>query len=361
LAVPDGSDFLPALIYWIYEHQIQLADREWIDEEIRTMTWSATAAADPSVKKLCKRSKRSREIIWHDEQPERPEHFIEHVSLGLERWASAFLLSDTAQFRDLPRKHNPPRLIRLAPLQVSASKRQLAVAVPDGVALYALQARGTIFPDPQRVFEVENDSIYNVARLPGKTSDRLLAVSGSGRLYLLEPEPSGNQLRRVNTADCQVQGRSWAMTVGPHRNGSTPLAVVCNQGRRSSLVMGQVDGDRLVLSTPQPSDLPGACALDLSMDGGSGYWLMAGSDQAMPVLLYRLDQGRRLQGEQWVRVLRSGALAVRFSADKNPGFAAFGGRSGLLWCIDLNVGADICDLAWSYQLKGAVRSMERCW
>ena len=249
------------------------------------------------------------------------------------------------------------KLLTSATLRAGDGQSYLALAHTDQVDLRQLLPRGKIGTDSYGPWEPPpGDEVFQLAPLAHENGDRLLVLTARGRLFVLEPEVHENEQVLIAKLELGTKHRASAMAIVPGRDGTFTVAIASYPERRSELTLVGVQDNRLIRSDPLPLDLPRAEMLDLSTDGKGGYWLMAGAKHGTRVLLRRLSDA---DAPCRMRVLQSGTLALRFSEAEDPGYAVYGGLSGLLWCVGLKAEGSACDLAWTYRLQGAIRSIER--
>ena len=241
------GDFRPALVWRVYERQSQAVDRERIDSVVRALDWSENAGQDPNVKQLRDRSERNREMVLHG--PDRPDRknreqiiaVIERASIRIGFWASAYIPSDSLELAEPG--SGSRRLLSLAYLKL---EREWYLAISQGreLRLYELQKHGKLKPTPSYWELHEGDLIQGLARVPAEARDRLLLVTRSGSALLLAVNSDGQgfqELARLGGGDC-VSASAVAFYPGPPGQGV--LAIVCTEGRRSTLVTARIEADR---------------------------------------------------------------------------------------------------------------------
>ncbi|MBI4515094.1 MAG: ATP-binding protein [Deltaproteobacteria bacterium] len=358
--LPDGVDFIPALLWSVYSNQAPLAIREQIDRTVRALSWP-TAPSDPAFEQLQQRARRNRDDVWHGAEPRGIDDLIERVTFGLERWVNTYLPADTFRFGI---SQHPRDVVGLASVSCSVhgrtGERWLAAAERNSVTVTTLDRSGRVkLPHSMPVFpDMDNDVIRSVLRVRADKQDRLLLVSGSGSLYVYALASPGNELRCVQKLQAPPGGNVTAAATCPANADSALIAVVLRQQHRSHLCTYLLVGSSIQPTSEQILDLADVSAIDLSTDGAGAYRLIACTGRAGPAVLYRLDQGGRLTSRRWLWALGTGALAVRFSASNSPQFAVVGARDGLLWCADLSQQSEVQRLAWTCRLDGGIRSVD---
>ncbi len=114
--LPGGGEFLPGLLFRVYDRHLEATLREQVDEVVRTVNWSQDhhVRTDPNVNHLRERSRRNRESMRRTERPTEPyqlKDLIQHAYLELGRWASMLLPADSRRFEE---RVGVPRLLNSA-------------------------------------------------------------------------------------------------------------------------------------------------------------------------------------------------------------------------------------------------------
>lgn len=355
---PDS--FLPDLILRIYE-KASISLRSQVDRTVRAL-WTKAGWQPTKLKELILRSQRQ-PLDISLESPETREQRIEHAALAFERWASAYVLSDTIRYLGHLGDQGVASIRRD---DREDSGRWLAMAEQGVVEYHPLSRHGRLdletiksvtLKDPESK-EGDPGVVRSLLRLPERAGRRMVAISSTNRLYLLEARDKA--VYQVSSLDLRDHAHGWPRTMAscPAPQGGILVAVIANDGRRSTLLLSRIEDGNIRFVVEQPLDLPGVGSIDLAVDGDRGYVLAAGG-QVAPVRLYWLDTSGSIHQRSWSRVLRSGATAVRFSGLENPRFLIAGELNGLLWCVDLEAAPSARNLAWTYQLRGAIRSISR--
>jgi hypothetical protein len=346
--------FLAALVHRLYTGQLYLAMRDQVDEAFRAMDLPQEHRENENLNGLADFSIRNRETIWRQALSSNtaPEALIQRAIFGLERWANVYLFADGRQIA-------PSRKEVLTGLGWLAAQKDTDPWVISGrrdeLRAYPLDRSSTL-SRPPIIAALPGGSIQEVISL-GKAGVAVARSSGELSVWGIDAHAGQERLSRRSALELSNLGVPWALAQC-QAEGRPVIAAVYNRRRISTVVLCSFEPEGLQEIARIPLDLPRVRSLDLSLDGEGNFLVAAGSVHATPVRIYRIDRTGQGVERRWLRVLESGASAVRFSSPVNPELLLAGERNGLLWCCDVKSTSEVSDLVWTYDLGGTIRAIE---
>ena len=339
---------LAAILEQVYEHASGRV-RGHIDRKLASIGLDTLAeSSDPSCQRLAMYARRTR-IDIRENSPNSDLERIEHAAFELERWASALLRCHSHRISG---DVHPQRVGSIAGIP-DGKRGRLAVAVRERISLHAIGDRVALEPRPFAEYSLDKP-ICGLAYIGRGT---LIALDRRATLFVLGTQ--GDQPEVESRLEISKDERARCLACCPAHGGGTMIAVVIGRAHAASLILVRARKNKLEPIGSFPLHQARAATVDIARTE-DGYRLAVGADDEAPVELLRVDAAGAGFASQVFRTLRSGTMAVRFSAPVDPEFLAAGERDGLVWCASLEAqSGPVSDIAWIYQLDGAVRAIER--
>ncbi len=365
---PTGPewDLLCELLHSIYHRQdrANIEIRSQIDRVLRSIEiplLESGNGADPRIRDLEARSRRNREDVWQELQEiddPTAQQLVDRCRFGLERWASAYLATDTLRLGGWQDLILATGVAGFTTAGEDGSRIPwLAIASHRGVTLHAVRPRGKLCIDAAHSMLAPRWGNARLLAVPGDGGDRLLVADAFGYLRLYRFEPSKKNLEELTLRRISDHGTPGPLRCLANSTGEVLGVSAWNIGRRSKLVVFRVAGDSLEILETRSLEIPRVSCLDLATAGDGSFWLLTGSSYGGPVQLHRIIPGESFSQEAEYWPAGGGTLALRFVRARAPQRFVIGDRSGFLWCAEM--GSDFVGgrLAWLYRLDSAVRSL----